>query len=214
MSGELVTVATFNDPIQAAMARNYLEASGVRAYLLDEMTVTMGWGLGNAIGGVKLQVQASHLDRAEDLLNDLPGDPEEELPEIPATAFATPEMAEQLREERDDAALKAPVTAFATPETAEALREQGEGTDPKTLAVERLFRTTVFGLLFWPLQFYALWLLMALTSVEGKVSSNQRWKVGVSLLLNLPILALIFITLFWLLPRVGLAIMRLSHGLE
>jgi Fe-S-cluster formation regulator IscX/YfhJ len=199
MSNELVTVATFNDPIQAAMARNYLEAGGVRAFLVDEMTVTMGWGLGNAIGGIKLQVKASHVERAEALLNDLPGDdPEEELPAVPATAFATPEMAEQLREERDDLDPKTPVTAFATAETAEALREEREGTDPKTLAVERLFRTTVFGLLFWPLQFYALWLLMALTSVEGKVSPHQRWKVAASLLLNLPLLVLIIVALFLL----------------
>jgi hypothetical protein len=203
MSGELVTVATFNDPIQAAMARNYLEAGGVRALLLDEMTVLTGL-LGNAIGGIKLQVPASDMERAEFLLSDLPGDdPEDdESLAIPATAFATPETAEELREERDgndpesDEPPAVPVTAFATRETAEELREQREFNDPKRLAVERILRTTVFGLLFWPLQFYALWMLMTLRSVEGKVSPRQRWKVWASLLLNLPLMSLVFVAIF------------------
>ncbi len=44
MGSELVTVATFNNPAEATIARNYLEGDGVPAFLLDEETVAMTWG--------------------------------------------------------------------------------------------------------------------------------------------------------------------------
>jgi hypothetical protein len=181
MSNELVTVATFDDPVKAAMARNYLEAGGVRAFLLDDLTVGTTWGLSNAVGGVKLQVKASHVLRAEELLENLPGDdPDEDEAELPEGAFATSETADELREE------------------AEELREEQEAQNPRNQAVDRLFLCTVGGLLFIPLQFYALWILLILTSIEGEVSPNRRWKVWVSVLLNIPLLSLVFIPLFCL----------------
>ncbi len=41
-------------------------------------------------------------------------------------------------------------------------------------------------------------MLLTLTSIEGNVSADRRWKVWVSVLLNLPLLSLIFIPLFCL----------------
>jgi hypothetical protein len=181
MSDELVTVATFDDPVKAAMARNYLEAGGVRAFLLDDLTVGMTWGLSNAVGGIKLQVKASHVLRAEELLENLPGDdPDEEAADLPEGAFATRETADELREEAE-----------------EDLQEQ-EAENPRNQAVDRLFLCTVGGLVFIPLQFYALWMLLNLTSIEGEVSAARRWKVWVSVLLNIPLLSVIFIPLFCL----------------
>ncbi len=65
MSQRLVTVATYQDPVGAAMARNVLESEGIAAYLLDEMTVVTFAG---AIGGIMLQVAPADLERAETLL--------------------------------------------------------------------------------------------------------------------------------------------------
>jgi hypothetical protein len=38
MSNDMVTVATFTDPVEANLAKNRLEASGVRASLANEET--------------------------------------------------------------------------------------------------------------------------------------------------------------------------------
>jgi hypothetical protein len=62
----------------------------------------------------------------------------------------------------------------------------------------RIFRATVFGLIFWPIQFYALWMLMTLFSERGTLSANRRWKVWASVALNLPLLALVLVPLFCL----------------
>ena len=56
MSDKLVTVTSFGNVVEAEIARNALEAAGVRAFLEGEATVGNMWHLGNALGGVKLQV--------------------------------------------------------------------------------------------------------------------------------------------------------------
>ncbi len=69
MSDFLMTVATFGDPVEANLAKNYLEASGVQAFLADEETVNMDWALGNAIGRIKLQVGDQDAEAARTLLS-------------------------------------------------------------------------------------------------------------------------------------------------
>jgi hypothetical protein len=165
MNDELVTLATFDNPVQAAMARNYLEAAGIRAYLLDEQTVAMHWGLSNAIGGVKLQVKASSIEEAEALLDELP-------------AHGIGDVA------ADDPAL---ATAITTPETLDDLHEEVDDRSPKDAAVDRIFAMTVIGLVLWPLQFFALWMLLSLGSVEGRMTASRSWKLWASVLLNIPL---------------------------
>jgi hypothetical protein len=169
MSNHLVTVATFIDPVEAAMARNFLEASGVQTLLLDEQTIATDWGLGNAIGGIKLQVFAGQLERAEFLLSQRP------------------------TEDAEDAA-PVPETAIATAENAEDLHYEAERRSPKNQAVERMFRAAVFGLFLWPLQFYALYLLLSLPSIEGTVGRDRRWKVWATVLLSLPLCSVLLLT--------------------
>src|SRR5213595_315365 len=140
MSGQLVTVATFNNPVQAALARNYLENSLIRAFLLDEETVAVNWAIGNAVGGIKLQVHAADAAAASFMLGQLP------------------------TQHADAPQLTGPDTRFADPETIEELRAEREPMAPKDDAVDRLFRATVLGLVLLPLQLYALWLLMTLPS--------------------------------------------------
>jgi hypothetical protein len=68
MAGRLVTIATFENATQAQVAKNALEAEGIRAVLGDEMTVDLFWNLSNAIGGVKVQVLEENADRAVEIL--------------------------------------------------------------------------------------------------------------------------------------------------
>ena len=54
MTEELVTIATFQMPTEAHLAKSALEANGMNAFLADELTVGVAWHLSNAFGGVKL----------------------------------------------------------------------------------------------------------------------------------------------------------------
>jgi hypothetical protein len=171
MLDRLVTVATFQDPVAAELARNFLASEGVSACLLDETTVATDWLLAGAIGGIKLQVEPMQVERAEMLLAQIEEEAEEPNEPPPApTAIAAQEIAEDLAAERED---KAEINKL----------------------VDRIFRATVFGLLFPPLQLYAFCLLAQLTGTPGAVSPNRRWKVWASVLVCVPALSF-FLMLF------------------
>ncbi len=171
MSDRLVTVAAFQDPVAANLAKNFLESEGIPATIVDEWTVSTLWSVANAIGGIKLQVAAFHLERAEMLLSQAQDDHADVDGESPATQ-----------------------TAIATEEIAEELRAEREDKEPVNQLVDRLFRVLVLGMLFWPLQLYTLWLLLQLMSEPGQVSANRRWKIWVGMLLS-PIILVTFLIL-------------------
>jgi hypothetical protein len=172
MTDRLVTVATFHEPVAAAMAKNFLEGHGIPAVLFDEDTIATDWMLSTAIGGIKLRVDAIHFERAELLL--------------------TQNQAE--REEADDEDEPSTLTAIATREIAEDMKSEREDRLPINQHTDRLFRVAVFGLIFWPLQFYAIYLLMEILSEEGSVSANRRWKIWASIpLMLIPLILMAFL---------------------
>jgi hypothetical protein len=69
MADELVPIATFVTPAQAAAARCALEAQGIASFLKDDNLVGMNWLLGNAVGYVKLLVSEPDVQRARELLH-------------------------------------------------------------------------------------------------------------------------------------------------
>lgn len=65
---ELVTIAAFDLLGRAHLARMVLEEEGIPVMLADENTVSTDWLLSNAVGGIKVQVYASDVERAKRLL--------------------------------------------------------------------------------------------------------------------------------------------------
>ncbi len=176
MSETWITVATFHDTVAAVVARNFLDDEGIPSILLDEATVGIGWMLANAIGGIKLQVAPHHFERAELLLTQIreaQAEQESDAREPDAHAFASAEIAEDLQAEHED---RQPINDLA----------------------DKLFRSTVFGYIIWPLQAYALFLMLQIAASEGKVSPNRRWKIWLSVILNVPILMMVLVPLLCL----------------
>ena len=68
---ELVTVATFQLPAQAAMAKNRLESADIAAVVTDAEVVAMDWLLAPAVGGIKVQVRAADAGRAAALIEEM-----------------------------------------------------------------------------------------------------------------------------------------------
>jgi hypothetical protein len=183
MSDRLVTVATYQDSVAAALAKNFLEHEGIPCVLIDDTTIATDWMLSAAIGGVKLQVAALNAERAEMLLvqiqqerDEADDDDEDDDEEPTQTAVATREIAEELQAERVDR-------------------------EPINLLADKAFRAAVFGLIVWPLQLYALFLLASILAAEGKVSPDRRWKVWVAVLLNMPLMSVIVVPLLCFLER-------------
>jgi len=68
VADRLVTIAAFNSPVEADIARAQLSEAGIASYLADEALVGNFWPLLNAVGGVKLQVAEADIERARETL--------------------------------------------------------------------------------------------------------------------------------------------------
>lgn len=74
--GQLVQIASFVYPWEAYIAQGRLESRGIQAFVFDDGIVTAHPGISNAVGGVKLMVDRSDVDRALAVLNE--DDPDED----------------------------------------------------------------------------------------------------------------------------------------
>jgi hypothetical protein len=175
MANNFVTVATFPTSIEANLAKQLLEAEGIRAYLANESTVDLAWHLTVAVGWVKLQVHQSDAALAQLILQSSNLDDKSISEADESTA------AEQLFLQEDEGDEDIVKVSWAD-ETA-----------------DRAFRSAVIGLIliFLPFQLYSLWLLVRLlVSRRRRISQNRRWKVIVALLVNLLNIFILWIMFF------------------
>jgi hypothetical protein len=176
MAGNLVTIATFDLPAKARLAQNELEAAGIKATVADEQTVTMDWLLGNAIGWVKVQVLEEDAERAvavleESLGKDEPVDEETLAAEAEAAQVEEGGEPPERPEPRVLVASEAPAPAAAPdPEAEPPLTERDE-------YARRFFLAAVFGLVFVPLWFYAVYLFLNAAFGEGPLSDRGKNKL-------------------------------------
>ncbi|KZL49250.1 MULTISPECIES: putative signal transducing protein [Cyanophyceae] len=68
MVNSFVTVATFTNSLEANLAKQRLEAEGVKCLLLNESTVNVAWHLSVAVGWIQLQVPEVNVDLAKSIL--------------------------------------------------------------------------------------------------------------------------------------------------
>ncbi len=68
MADRLVTIANFNEPYRANIARIKLESDGIKCFLAGENFVDTYWLLSVAEGGIKLHVKESDVARALEVL--------------------------------------------------------------------------------------------------------------------------------------------------
>jgi hypothetical protein len=98
MPGKPITIKTFDNSIQAHLARNCLVDAGIPATLSDENLVGTHWALSNAVGGIRLQVPEDDVARAKALLD---AEPDERASDI------EPDEAEPSLSRREDDAERA-----------------------------------------------------------------------------------------------------------
>ena len=76
---KFITVLTFTFASEVAIIRGRLESEGITCFVQDELTVQINPFYSNAIGGVKLQVQESDLDKVIEILKETDYIKEEDL---------------------------------------------------------------------------------------------------------------------------------------
>ena len=82
---DIVTVARFNEPLEAEMARLRLQSAGIETFLSGENSAILEPGL----GPLQLQVNAEDEKDAQAILAD-PGATEEDMLQSDADAASTP----------------------------------------------------------------------------------------------------------------------------
>ena len=65
----LVTVRRYRDLSEAIVARSVIEGAGMPCFLQNENMVRLDWQISNFIGGIRLQVAASDVAAAEEILS-------------------------------------------------------------------------------------------------------------------------------------------------
>jgi hypothetical protein len=87
---KLVTVRRYRDLSEAIVARAVIEGAGMFCFLQNENIVRLDWQISNFIGGIRLQVAASDVAAAEEILSapvpasiQMEGEPEYIQPRCP-----------------------------------------------------------------------------------------------------------------------------------
>jgi DNA-directed RNA polymerase subunit RPC12/RpoP len=68
---EHVTIKTFNNAIEAHILKNRLESEGITCFIRDENIVTVNPLYNYAVGGIKLDVQETDVERAIKILAEI-----------------------------------------------------------------------------------------------------------------------------------------------
>jgi hypothetical protein len=166
MATRLVTIATFDMPPKAELARNALTAAGIQCILSDDNTLGMDWMLGNAIGWAKLQVREEDADKAVVVL-------EQEFGTDGSTDEGdVSEEAESTAPDDDESELEhqARTAAAATTEPDENPYAPTPGS--REDYARRLFFAAWFGMAFPPAWIFAFYLFLKAAFKEGTLSSR------------------------------------------
>jgi hypothetical protein len=99
--GNFVTVATFGSPPEAHMVRSRLEAEGISAVVMNELTGAL-FGTLLSPSNVLLQVAEKDADRARALLAEIPRLASESLDEEEHSEDGDDEYEDDFEEEEDD----------------------------------------------------------------------------------------------------------------
>ncbi len=68
---DFILLNSYNNYIEAHIAKGVLEEEGIKSWLKDEHTLTIGPILTNAVGGIKIMVAKEDAERALDILSRL-----------------------------------------------------------------------------------------------------------------------------------------------
>ena len=110
----LVIVKTFDDGISAHILRSRLESEGIECFIHDENIVTLNPLFNFAVGGVKLKVEESDLEKALVILNEIENTPftSEDEEVIKCPNCESTELYSDFKSMKNPAGILAAITSF------------------------------------------------------------------------------------------------------
>ncbi len=172
-SGDLVTVARFDDSVSASLVMNRLNHAGLPAVVSREHMVTWFWYLSNAVGGIGVLVNSKDAEAARCLI---------EQHEHLTTADAA--AAEAGSEGETETATGSSAESGQEPLDDEPLPTERERN------AERAARGAVLGIVFLPLQLYAIYLLLFRVFASDEDLDDRHLQTSIAAgLINLVVLA-------------------------
>lgn len=220
MPGELCTLATFSDLVEASLVVGRLKDEGIPARLSSDMSGDL-LGLGYTLGGMDILVGQDDLERAQAVLEKLMAEREEPWERNPLPDGALAVTVEPHDPERSQAVQVARGTApgphrvhDGRPADAEPRERPGpdepeepdEPAPPSPAgdrAANRAFRAAVFGWLLGPLMpvayLYSLILLLQTGSDDYPLSTAGTVKYYIALSIDLVAIGAMFafVVAFW-----------------
>jgi hypothetical protein len=178
---EPVTVAVFDNPVQANLVKNALTDEGIQARLVDEHSVGMNWMLTNAIGGIKLVVRGDDYRDAMKILDKWSAQREAQVGE---TLAEQDDPAEAEDTEDDEEGVRSDKRQNRRAER----RHSRDKLSQREQDAQRALFAAVLGLLFCPLELYASWLLLGVWLSGERLDPVYRRKAWVALAFNVPAL--------------------------
>jgi hypothetical protein len=175
MANDLVTVATFLNTTQAALAKSRLESEGVQTFLADEHIVSTDWLLSTAVGGVRVQVESQNTEKAIEILNS-ESISNDELISVAENYEGDPSEFEGTEDDFE-----------------EKIINQCE--DPpltqREMNADRAYRGAIIGLV-WPLAIpFVFVTLLKIFISNDKLRPSKRRKAIIAAILNIPLMILI-----------------------
>lgn len=72
---EMLTLGAYSTWFEANLVSSELEAFDLHPTLVDAQTINMNWLWSNALGGIKVQIPASEVEQARQILESRPAEP-------------------------------------------------------------------------------------------------------------------------------------------
>lgn len=172
MSRSLVTIGHYWNSVDARLARIHLEAAGIDSVLQNEHSVTMNWlEVANASRGVQLQVDEADVEAAMRVL-------EEKVP--PTDEAGNPWASEPAHGEvpPDGASSDDPNSHLDDTSTDDASTDDREYTslNQREHLIQRGYIAAMLGILFLPLEFFALYQLIPTLFMKEPLRASIRRK--------------------------------------
>lgn len=76
MEDKIITFESYYDPMLAEIIRGRLESNGIECFIADSNTIGTNPLFNNAIGGVKIKIFESDLEKCKQILANEPGNVE------------------------------------------------------------------------------------------------------------------------------------------
>jgi hypothetical protein len=202
MADRLVTIATFDLPAKARLAQNILTEAGIKSVVADEAVVTMDWLLGNAVGWVKVQVMEEDAERAVAVLEEALGSDEPVDEDSLAAEAEAASSEEGTGPPESTPTSPTPEAQPDTPQASAASEPAADEFEPPPIGrdeyARRLLYGAIFSLVFAPLWFYALYLLLNAAFGPGPLSAlgQRRLLIGGTFMAIGAVLPLFFCSAF------------------